>query len=306
MSRRWFLLLFGAAAVFCLVMGSCKTEDSGPPPDPVEVDLTPPAVSELPSFEGDLPPNQEAALELAGSAMGLIVEKLSPLLGSFMGSSDAGSLNFSRAVELASFGPEMIWEDEADLIPDAVVTGFIEGRVTASDYFDPEKDEDPSGFDIPPAAGDYLAVEGIRSKIAVIFDDIENAAVAVKGGSFTGSVSADGRLEVGNINPNTGSLPVSIHGNLDVDGGFAMTVFDLSSSQALKAVATLKAAVRINENMDMGQDSEALLENNIDSWFHTFECTLIIYDNDGTEKYRLPYTLDNIRDDISSLFDEDE
>lgn len=267
MSRKWFLCL-GAVVLF-LVLGSCKTEDNGPPPDPVDVDKEMPKIPDLPSVEGAFPENEEIAFGMVEAAMSKILGQInfSGTMGLFSNAAESGA---RAAVEKAQAISEK-WENDPTLISGARVTGFVEGEIRGSL---PDSLENIN-------LGDYVQID-LRSVLVADLDPAVDEGMKM-GGKSSLDAKINGRAEIT-------MEGVSVKGTVDAAAAYALSI----SANGYGIKVLVEMTVKGIDPLVIAPDDIEQLETKLPGLFREFGCRIVIYNGENEEKYTRDYALDDI------------
>jgi hypothetical protein len=263
------------AVLLALVLTACST-GSEKEEDPVLVDLTLPPIQGVANFSGNFVSSEAEAQTLVQTAFAAIENMLDT--PSFQSSSVSSvSQSVSRSVHREP-PYEKIFDHDETVLPDAEVTGFVQGRQTAS----VADDNNPGG-----TVGDSMEGSG-RAKLAIDFDNIVRQRTIFINGEY--SVDENMYYKMMLTAANTGNITISYN----VSAQYALSISDISGGpispgRGLKLV--MKIQGRINKTI---QGDESALDNldNMDmgSLFDTYMLSLDIYDKDNVKKDAYSYT----------------
>jgi hypothetical protein len=299
----------GLAAVLILVLGSCAmgggdgTDNipQNPPPktEPVEVDQSLPAVSELPAFEGKFVENEEDAWKLADTALNQILQNAMGMFNSldFMDDAQEQMNSSLRALETHEMEPVIFNNQDLAGMPGAKITGYIQGSATTSIS------------DGGPARGDYAHMKA-QAKMAVDFNGVEIDDVKIQG-RYAVEEDLDGRVD---FTPQNNSLVIRASGNLSMTGGYAFSISDTKRNQGIKVRATIVVkGIRKGLSLSMPMPGENFqldsqffanpqIFEDLGNPFTQCEFAVKIYDGTGRQKYQQTMKFDDMWEQLSPEF----
>jgi hypothetical protein len=250
--------------VLSLVLTGCDQSNGTVSPDPVDVDLSLPAVSALPDFEGDFPATEADAFRLFKDAFGLVGQKQESMAPPDFTDLTPGASY--RAVQTENINK--IFRGDTTILPGASVTGFVLGTVTSS-----------IAQEGSPTQGDYVATS-LRSKMAVDFNNVTGGSLTVKG-KYMVTENVNLRTEWTQVSP----IPsMTYSGTVNADGGYAFSISNSGTKKGLKAVVTLQIRGINTIVLGLDMDLSALINP-----FTKFEVVVELYDNSNVRKHRKTY-----------------
>jgi hypothetical protein len=276
MIRRVFYTVSAVLALSLMVL-SCNLNSDGAGNDPIKVDQSLPAVTEVPNFEGTFVTSQAAAETLISDSMEEIVSFMSNMTdyGAFSSLSyqdDPATLR-SAARAVTSESVLEIYDHDTTIFPGTELTGFVEGTVKSS--YANENDL---------TAGDYLELS-LKAKFAIDFDNIDR-----HGYHFNGKYAVDEDIYEKMLFTKVDPITVmQMTMKIDLSSGYAMSVSKGGKGLKFVTSATIKGETVLATD---GSESSG--------GFDTYKLTIDVYDNDNTKQYSI--TVDGYNSKYGTLW----
>jgi hypothetical protein len=246
-------LIFGMTVVGC---GGGSGDNFGS--DPVEVNLSLPAIQSVASFEGTFASNEADQKELVVAA----IEGIQDISGDLSsGYSKTLLPNRSRAVQRAveTWGPEEFVFRNETIADGVMANGFVRASGKIS-YKDP--------YDIN--VGDYEE-ESIKAKLSLDFNNATGYYYNKINGKYAIDETVYYKFQITSLSPEK----VKITLNANATNGYALSIS--KSGKGIKFV--MKETIKFNVNMEFGEYDDF---NPAQSGTYMF--TLEVYDNDNTKQ----------------------
>lgn len=265
--------------VFGLTVVGCSNDSTGGgDDDPVNVNLSLPAIKNVAAFDGDFVENENEALELIQDAMEALAEFTDIMSegegaprpsisrsGSKLSISPPPSRSGSRSTVNYPYDEKI---DHYKITDGVVATGFVTG------YY---KESIKNDYDI--SVGDFIE-ESMRIKLAIDFDDI-----AQNGYTFDGKYIYDESLFMkGVVTAVSPAVKEKLTMRLNAKNGYALSVS--KGGKGLKFIMSLTASFDetwTSTTEDMLDDGDLLDSLKI-------KLTIDIYDNSNTKQHSKIFT----------------
>lgn len=274
--------IFVLVAIIGFSMASCGGSGGG---DPVSVDLSLPAITKVPAFDGTFVSSEaEAQILILGALEALDPREFANVLpvNRELDSMFSISRGLSRKIIDNSKNEnniEIIYENET-LDSGGVANGFIKAGYNGSDTLEKKND--------------YIEVSG-NAKLAIDFDDVPNSYQVKINGKYTfdGNVYAKGQIT--SVDPEE----IKITLGLGVKNGYAISISH--NGKGLKLILKFEAKFPTS-SFTFNDLDESPSESDIFNIFNskgTCILTYDVYDNNNEKKYSSTY---NGIDEVSEFF----
>ncbi len=278
-NRKFRMGIPALALIFVMIIAGCDDGDSGSN-DPIDVDMTLPAIQDVAPFEGEFVSSEDEAKPMIAASV-TALELLSGA-GDLIPTDIPVALQSSRSLQTVPLVEPPIIYDNEELADGVYVTGFANGQLTS--YF--------ADDDFPLLhKGDRMEVSA-REKMAITLDNAEQDSYIFNGkyifdDDFYSMIQTTSHTSTPEL-PGLNIVPV-VELTLKI---YIANSYALSVSKEGKGI---KFVMKMNSDLDIEQTIDDISEVNIeDIMSNSIKTTIDIYDNDNVKCFNR--TFNNLYD----------